>query len=342
MKRSDRIAEAMGEIDDRFINEVQSLGQLPKRAGRLRWAAAAACICLCFLLSVIFVPKLLGDEEIPDIDTDHYKGENMSEGNREFDLNFDGSAVSSGSEGVLVEAVVSVIQDDEYHSYVSGVVIESDRVGEKIGDVWVRTCWRNFSLGEDRDVTSVRGEMYKIRGVDEKAIVCVKYLDEVEWLTTTHYYSYTNPLISATSLSEFFSSLGTAEYLNVSDTASVRFKERGEKDTTLVSSALLTDSAAVEDAFLCLKGEARSMGEDFKSEILDGCDLQVYLPLSVTCAKSSAVLFDNGYLLISLGGSSYLFDVGEESAEGLIGVIKDHSVENSSGVAVETTATVAE
>ena len=68
---------------------------------------------------------------------------------------------------------VTKIADERYKGYtISGFPCEIDRVGEKIGEINVEAGYQ--------EIFTVRAEIYKVIGVDEKLCICIRYINDGE------------------------------------------------------------------------------------------------------------------------------------------------------------------
>lgn len=325
MNNSERIFEAMGQIDDRFIAEIEDLKPQAKKKKLLTAISLAACFAICAVSTALILPKYLKspDDITGDKDLDFYKYHTSEDflDSSSLNLSFNGQTMQ---DAVMVEKVVSVIQDNKFHSYSSSRVIDPELVGDRIGEVWVRTCRRNYVTNTDNEVTHLRADMYKIKGIGDDVAIALKYKDSVEYLTTTHYYTFVNTSLSVSSLSELYSKLSSPSYLSFSE--KLNFRYRAENNETDYSARKITSSLALEDALLALDGEALVIDEDLKKNILVNCDTQLYLNASLSCFSTSAIILDNGYMIVT-AGRLFVFDIGKDRAKAFIDLALSSSEE---------------
>ena len=85
------------------------------------------------------------------------------------------------------------VDEGKFSTYVSGTAIPGSEIGEKIDDVSVTAGLRNndemFWLTQE----TCRCEVYSIDGIPEDVAVALKFMDEADGATTTHYYVIMNP-----------------------------------------------------------------------------------------------------------------------------------------------------
>ena len=85
------------------------------------------------------------------------------------------------------------VDEGKFSAYVSGTAIPGSEIGEKIDDVSVTAGLRNndemFWLTQE----TCRCEVYLIDGIPDDVAVALKFMDEADGTTTTHYYVIMNP-----------------------------------------------------------------------------------------------------------------------------------------------------
>lgn len=95
------------------------------------------------------------------------------------------------------------VEEGVYSAYASGKVIEESRIGEKLEDVSVMGGWRNNSDGTWISQEQLRAEVYAIRDISREVAVALKFLDQGDALTTTHYYVIMNPAADLTAVADY-------------------------------------------------------------------------------------------------------------------------------------------
>jgi hypothetical protein len=101
------------------------------------------------------------------------------------------------------ESYVYRVEEGVYSAYASGKVIEENRIGEKLEDVSVMGGWRNNSDGTWISQEQLRAEVYAIRDISREVAVALKFLDQGDALTTTHYYVIMNPAADLTAVADY-------------------------------------------------------------------------------------------------------------------------------------------
>lgn len=101
------------------------------------------------------------------------------------------------------ESYVYRVEEGVYSAYASGKVIEESRIGEKLEDVSVMGGWRNNSDGTWISQEQLRAEVYAIRDISREVAVALKFLDQGDALTTTHYYVIMNPNADLTAVADY-------------------------------------------------------------------------------------------------------------------------------------------
>ena len=85
---------------------------------------------------------------------------------------------------------------------VGGKVISEDRIGDKIEDVSVTAGWVDTNRTWS-GLETLRGEVYEIIGISSETAAALKFIDQGEAVTTTHYYVILNPAADLSSVEEY-------------------------------------------------------------------------------------------------------------------------------------------
>ena len=353
--KNKNILDAMNGIDFELVEDAAQ--DVRPKASKIRLVAIAACVCL-IVGAAVAIPIFNRDE--PPIDESHSTNAVVFENTMSFV--FDAGKMSGlfgystdgittlpaigleTSELTVIEALISEVQTKEYSSYTQRRVIDEKYVGESIGKIEVKTFWRNFSTNTDTNINYLDAEVFLINGVDHNAAVCLRYLEESDGYTTTHYYTLINSAIGAETLGEFFTKLNASDYFSLSNNASLF--EVGENISLSEQHkgySLDGDARAfIARMILSADGKAVEFNDETKEKILDECSHQASVSGSMLSAGTlsfSIRVLDNGYLLAVIGGSeAYLFDIGETSAKNIIAEIREHGTIISYEDLVEETA----
>ena len=106
----------------------------------------------------------------------------------------DEGAVNEGGveEGKLEKYYDYAINSGAFATYISGKVIDAEKIGAKLESVTVTGGWKNEE-GEWISTENLNAEAYEITGIDSGVAVALKFIVQGEAVTTTHYYVIMNP-----------------------------------------------------------------------------------------------------------------------------------------------------
>jgi hypothetical protein len=174
--KQENLYEAIGDIEDTFVNEAHTANKKAHPAWH-KWGAVAACLALMVLVGSFFLPSTPGEET-------H-------------------TPPTSELATRFTAAYLYYVDDGAFASYMGGKVIDESKIGVKIEDVTLTAGWKN-SEGEWIRVEHLRGELYLIEGISPETAVALKFLDKGEAVTTTHYYTILNPDGDLSSMQEYY------------------------------------------------------------------------------------------------------------------------------------------
>ena len=106
------------------------------------------------------------------------------------------------NEGSLEKYYDYGIGSGAYATYINGKVIDAEKVGAKIESVTVTGGWKN-EAGEWLSTEALDAEVYEITGIDGDIAVALKFIDQGEAVTTTHYYVMMNPTADLSVVEEY-------------------------------------------------------------------------------------------------------------------------------------------
>ena len=176
--KTPRIADALNQIDDDLVNGAARAKKV-KKNNWLKWGSIAACFVVMLVAMLIVMPMLF-ENDSPIITPDN---EHVNEGA----VNDTGIA-----EGKLEKYYDYEITSGAFVTYINGKVIEAEKVGNKLESVTVIGGWKNESR-EWISTENLNAEVYEITGIDKGIAVALKFIDQGEAVTTTHYYVMMNP-----------------------------------------------------------------------------------------------------------------------------------------------------
>lgn len=116
----------------------------------------------------------------------------------------DEGAVNEGGveEGSLEKYYDYGINSGAFATYISGKVIDAEKIGAKLESVTVTGGWKN-EAGEWISTEALDAEVYEITGIDGGIAVALKFIDQGEAVTTTHYYVMMNPTADLSVVEEY-------------------------------------------------------------------------------------------------------------------------------------------
>ena len=116
----------------------------------------------------------------------------------------DEGAVNEGGveEGKLEKYYDYGIDSGAFATYISGKVIDAEKIGAKLESVTVTGGWKN-EAGEWISTEALNAEVYEITGIDSGIAVALKFIDQGEAVTTTHYYVMMNPTADLSIVEEY-------------------------------------------------------------------------------------------------------------------------------------------
>lgn len=162
--KTPRIVNAIGHINDDLVSGANRAKAVKKKSW-LKWGSFAACFTIMLMAVATIAPMMFNDA--PDLPIDQ--------------------------EGIYEKGYFYGIDAGDFSTYVGGKVIAEDKIGNKISDASVTAGWRN-AVGEwTSETEKLRGEVYTINGISKEVAVALKFIDEGEAVTTTHYYVIMNP-----------------------------------------------------------------------------------------------------------------------------------------------------
>ena len=106
------------------------------------------------------------------------------------------------NEGSLEKYYDYGISSGAYATYINGKVIDAEKAGAKLESVTVTGGWKN-EAGEWLSTEALDAEVYEITGIDGGIAVALKFIDQGEAVTTTHYYVMVNPTADLSVVEEY-------------------------------------------------------------------------------------------------------------------------------------------
>lgn len=323
--------EAMGNIDADLIERADREVTV-KRRSILKIAAIAASFALMITGLVVGLPMLLGDGDAPGDQGDVIVWDNV------FDL-FVPSSTGGGEkiyhETGLAEYSFSEILTAKYEKYEIGNAFPLDKNGEFIGgkldDIEARNGWRWTIDGKERDVITVKAEIYGIKGVSTDAAVAVKYLEKGGSQTTEYYYVAVNTEYKCESLSGFWDDFNAAVHIEIAKEVLACEYAFGTHRNG-VEKYRMKDGVPADICKLILGFDAEAEYVGYYEGVdarIRGCEDMLRFTFAMNSAGRSInflYVLDNGYIAIQGIGEGYvLFNVGIENTDGIFDMLEGGS-----------------
>ena len=319
----EKLSEALENINSIYIESAGNYRkkQTPKMHF-FKWSALAACFTVLMVASVLLVQNAIRADSA-------YWSEPMKEN------------------AILEQRKICIINDPTYADYISLRVIDPTYVGEKLSETEVKSFWRNFLLNEDTDFELLRAEIYTIKGISPDIAVCIRYLDEGDALTTTHYYTYVNTNYKPKNFGDFCRTFALDFSAKNSVTLSYPSKEG-----TVYRYCDIDGNILIQSLISLMNAETRAVSvwtdgsfKEAEKEILNDCTAQALFYGEILPGGTfSCRIYDNGYLYIQINKTiSYLFEFSENKTEDIFRLVEEYKTERSAHETVTaTTQTVIE
>ena len=189
--KTPRTVNAVGQIDEDLIAAASTETSAKiVRMNPAKWGAVAACLAVVIMAAAAVLPMLLR-EDTPVAPVASEAAAPASE------------AVSGKDDELAIEKVYAYSVDEgKYAAYTAGKVIAAEKVGKKLADVTVTGGWKD-PAGEWMSTEKLGAEVYEIEGISPAVAVALRFIDQGEAVTTTHYYALLNPAADLTPVAEY-------------------------------------------------------------------------------------------------------------------------------------------
>ncbi len=180
-----RVVNAAGHIDGDLIAAAAENKKKAQTAPWLKWGSLAACFALLLLGAVSILPGMQIEKNIvpplPPATT---------------------APANEGGDNAFEKRYAYGIGEGRFSTYIEGKVIAEEKVGDKIGRVAVTAGWKNRAE-EWLSTEDLQAEVYALEGISEDVAVALKFIDQGEAITTTHYYVILNPDADLTAVQNY-------------------------------------------------------------------------------------------------------------------------------------------
>ncbi len=328
MKTND-FFEAMNDIDASLIERADR--KTVKKRPVWKIAAIAAAIALIAAGMLVLFPMMRRDGNEPDDTDENIVGDAIVWSNvfELFNPNTGSGVIEEAKE--LVEKSFAEIETKKYAKYDLGNAFPLEKndefFGERLDEIKVRTGWYVYYNDTERDVVTVKAEVYEIKGVSTDAAVAVKYLEKGTAKTTEHFYAALNTEYEFTTLADFLSDFNAAVHMDIGKDALVT--EYPRFNSKKIDKYRVTDGGSdIVKFLLTLDGAAEvERSSDVVDTKIKGCGEIRRVTFSMASAgkmMNSLYIFDNGY--IAIGGpicdGIIFFNVGGEATSELYEIFK--------------------
>ena len=188
MKKT-RIVDAFSQVDDALVSGAVCEKRVKKNVW-LKWASLAACFVVMLAAMLTVMPMMFEDDSPVAPTTPNNSG-------------FEGTVTEGEVEQSKLEKYYDYgINSGTFATYINGKVIDAEKVGAMLESVTVTGGWKN-EVGEWISTEALNAEVYEITGIDGGVAVALKFIDQGEAVTTTHYYVMMNPTADLSIVEEY-------------------------------------------------------------------------------------------------------------------------------------------
>lgn len=315
--KNEKIIEALGGIDPRYIAEAAEYSPAPSgvraRPSHRRIALVAACAALMLVTLIFTLPMMmpLSTPESGEIELVGLWSEYLL-----------GGGDKIASEGVLVEAWLRNISTEGYERYESRHTIAPEHVGEKLGDVEVYNRLYRYLDDTVSGEEYLDAEIFRIKGVAPAVSFCLRYTEQGEALTTTHYYVFYNKDASYRDLDDLRASLAAETYFSVGDNAV--YATPASSETVDLTRYGLDEAlaASLREIFLTVDGESI---DRFDSSLFTDCHAQLQISVSLISDGSPYArmyVLENGHLVYASKNGWEVFFIGTDRTDEIIRLVR--------------------
>ncbi len=338
--KTNEFFDAMGKIDPALIERADR--KAVKRRSFIKIAAIAASFAILAVGLVAALPMLFGGE--PPIVQDVIVWENI------FEMfapgNSDGLTVGESraeEEIIIAKTAFAEIVSEAFSDYKIGSVIPIGNngtvIGEKLGEVEIRSGWYLRAEDTEKDVTTVRAEVYEIGGVAREAAVAIRYLEKCA--ANSEYYSYyyyvaVNENYELTTLSELFANLNADTYLKMSKYALLLEvpDDPGEKLSMDKYQFKDGEGETIRELILSLDGDGEMVGyyDEAGVKLKKGTKM---LELTFMLKTSNQgilhiYVFEDGKIAIrGVGDGVAIFNIGVDATDALFAAFEESAVRDA-------------
>ena len=328
--KTNEFFDAMGKIDPAFIERAER--KVVKKSPIIKIAAIAACFALLAAGVVAVLPMLIGGDAGFVQDSIAWNDIIKMFSPESRDESTVGE-INAENEMFIAKRRFGEILSGNFTDYKIGSVIPVDRngsyIGEKLGEVEIRTGLYIYAEEKEKDVMVVKAEVYEIGGTSSNAAVAIKYLEESTAYHLNTYYIAVNEDYEPTTLSKFFANRNADAYMTIFQYANFWEVTDTADGGVKVDRYQLKEGAGEEirDLILSLDGDGEIIGDNGRVSLPNRKKgLMIKLCFSVN-SNCRLIVLDYGKIAIlnlSGGENAAIFNVGTEATDALFAAFEDN------------------
>lgn len=297
----EKFTDAMNALDDKYVNEAADYQRRSKKYGWIKWAAAAACLCLV-VTAALLTRTGRTDRTYPVKQVIVTKP--ASESNAET------AQIPHWEDMKIYEQYSEIVLNTVSYHARSGEVPQA-QLGEKLAEIIARG-WDEYAdlAGEDAN-RYLNASVYEITGISSECAVAVRY----EGCDTC--YAAVNSYYRPETLGQFIDNLKLENTLVFNFVSYEYQKPSGEYADIRFENV---DSAKIWEMLLSKPAAANEYDDldfDRPKKIMD---ISVSLPI-LGYENISISLHENGYIATNILGTGKMFCIGEENTQALINYV---------------------
>ncbi len=312
MERTERLFNALGDIDPALIAAVDLRPAAKSRAAWKKWLPAVACLCLAAVIGLAarLMPQTENDMAMTADRIQYPAAETVTvtaSSTNELESSLHGGLGPQTSAGCFGHFQADGIT---YSVVYSNIRIANMFLDSELGKAQADAT--SPSNPETRPIT-----YYRILGISEQCAVAVIFEGEND------IYIYSNDSYRPATMAELFENMGLDEYLTLTTVTTFRAENEQlhttvyKTDTERIISHLL--SRMMDQAPVSVSGKSVSpAARPFTTEIVGNMAMFGDPHLTIRISH-------NGYLILPLFGNSYVFEIGEELLAEYLAALEKHA-----------------
>lgn len=321
MERTERLFAALGDVDEALIAAAapQAISKPTKAHSVRKWLVSAACLCFAVLAGIAVWGNPAVTESMDDIkmeSTELTNGYPPAEIVAAEGSSAAGSSTLEG--GLVIRATTAQLYDSfEANGLTYSVFASNKKISEIFLDGELGKSVADFGPNSDRTLGLT---YYRILGISEECAVAVVFEGESD------IYVYRNVDYQPASMAQLFADMHLSEYLTLDTVTHLRVE--GDYlhrtvysiNTEQVMTKLLADM--MEQAPVSIRSYGTITPASLPNTIEISGDMAMFgdsdLEFCIT---------HNGYLILSLLGRNYIFEIGEEAVAAYLKAVEQDATD---------------